>query len=363
MSYESYVIARSRADDRPLRDLLPLDTPLSLMVDPSNACNFKCIFCPTGDPHLLAEAARPIGLMPYELFRKIIDDLAGFPRPLKVLHLYKDGEPLANKALPGMVAYAKSSGRAERVETTTNGSLLTEARARQLIEAGLDGIRISIYGLDDRTYRDVVRARTSFATIRSNVERLFTLKCQRGAALQVHCKILDSGLSAEEKNRFTAAFAPISDSVHIDSIMGWSTTPDRDMTLGLRPEFGTPGDPLNRARKVCSEPFMKLAVNFNGLVSVCCVDWALDTVVGDVRCEPLADIWNGSRIREFRLKHLAGRRNELRACASCQYVLGLSARTDIDAVADSLLGLYSEASVDRSGPAAPVPIEQAYGTE
>ena len=32
-----------------LGDNLPLDTPWSMMIDPSNLCNFKCIFCPTND--------------------------------------------------------------------------------------------------------------------------------------------------------------------------------------------------------------------------------------------------------------------------------------------------------------------------
>jgi radical SAM protein with 4Fe4S-binding SPASM domain len=129
--------------------------------------------------------------------------------------------------------------------------------------------------------------------------------------------------------------------VHIDSIMGWSTTPERDLTLGLAPKRGSQGEPLNLTRVACSEPFMKLAVNFNGEVSVCCVDWAHDTVVGDVRREALADIWNGSPLRELRLKHLTGRRNEVRPCASCQYIHGLPARSNFDHIADKLVPLYA----------------------
>ncbi len=337
---QAYGASRSEGA-RPLKQLLPLATPLSLMVDPTNACNFKCVFCPTGDADLLKSVGREKGMLSLELFRKIIDDLNGFPEPVKVLHLYKDGEPLANKSLPDMIAYARASGRVNRIETTTNGSLLTEDRARALIDAGIDGIRISVYAVDTPGYRTIAKTTVEFETICTNVARLFALKTELRPSLHVHCKIVDAGLSDDEKQRFHQAFTGICDSLHIDAIMGWSNTVDRDLTLGRNPVFGISGALLKTSRVACSEPFMKLAVNSNGDVSVCCVDWAHDTVVGDVQQESLVDIWNGSRLRELRLKHLAGRRGEITACATCQYIQGLPAIADLDDDLERLLSIYS----------------------
>ena len=31
-----------------LQEVIPLETPFLLYVDPSSACNFRCQFCPTG---------------------------------------------------------------------------------------------------------------------------------------------------------------------------------------------------------------------------------------------------------------------------------------------------------------------------
>lgn len=114
------------------------------------------------------------------------------------------------------------------------------------------------------------------------------------------------------------------------------------MTLGLSTNLGMSGAQRDPERKACSEPFMKLVVNFNGQVSVCCVDWAHETVIGDVRSETLYGIWNGDRLRRFRLKHLAGERNSLTACASCDYVLGLPSHTNFDDKVGQLLPLYSQ---------------------
>ena len=68
-----------------LETVIPLATPFIVFVDPASACNFKCTFCPTGHRDLIAETGRFQGAMKFEVFQKIIDDLAEFDRPLKVL--------------------------------------------------------------------------------------------------------------------------------------------------------------------------------------------------------------------------------------------------------------------------------------
>lgn len=326
----------------PLSELLPLETPLSLLIDPSNVCNFKCVFCPTGDDELLSIAERPKGMMTLELFQKIIDDLQAFPQPVKVIHLYKDGEPLANKSLGEMIAYAKASGQVQRVETTTNGSLLNEKRAQMLIDSGLDGIRVSVYATDDDGYQSVTQTNTPFERVRSNVENLFRMKNEQNSSLHVHCKIVDADLSDQQKKIFIDTFSEIADSVHIDSIMGWSNTLDRDMTLGIVTEKGMTGTALSEARSVCSEPFMKLVINFNGEASVCCVDWSHDTVVGHANEQSIFDIWNSEKLRAFRIAHLTGNKDTLSACKDCQYMLGLPEYSNLDSAASELLPIYGQ---------------------
>ena len=83
----------------------PLAAPLLIYMDVCNLCNFRCKFC-------AAQMMKPDGykrqLMSLELYKKIIDDIAGFPTPLKTLRFVGGGEPLINKELPEMIAYAKA---------------------------------------------------------------------------------------------------------------------------------------------------------------------------------------------------------------------------------------------------------------
>jgi len=317
----------------------PLATPVEVMIDVSNLCNFRCLFCPTGDPELLESVGRPKGNMEFDLFCKIIDDIGKFNKRVKYLHLYKDGEPFLNKDLGRMIAYVKSKDIAVSVETTSNGVLIDETRAIEIIEAGLDRIRISVAQVNDTGYKNITQTYSDYKTIRKNVKFLYYEKVRRKSPLEINCKILDCGFSDTEINKFLDDFGFISDGVSCDTLMGWSLTDVKDFTLGLPIETGTDGFiPLNRNRKVCPTPFYTLAINFNGLVSVCCVDWSWGTIVGDVSRESLFDIWNGRKMKEFRILHLRGERVKIKPCANCHYIMGLNNQLgEIDGYSEYLL--------------------------
>jgi MoaA/NifB/PqqE/SkfB family radical SAM enzyme len=328
-------------DHAKLSKLIPLSTPLSLLIDPANACNYRCRFCPTGHPDLLALVARPIGVMKFDLYRKIIDDATAFPNKLKKLHLYKDGEPFLNKNLARMIEYAKVRDVAYSVETTTNGSLCTPERSREIVDAGLDRIRISVEHVHDEGYRSITRTASSYNNVLANVRALYKEKVKNRGTLHIHVKLVDIGFTDEEKEQFLKDFDGIADELHIDELMGWSDSGRFDFTLGRDPAVGmTRRTQLNRQRLVCPQPFYTLAVNFNGLVSVCCVDWTLNTVVGDCNAERLPDIWNSAKLRDFRLMHLTGQRAGHSACGDCHYIFGMSANSDLDKERERLLQLF-----------------------
>ena len=77
------------------------------------------------------------GSMDFELYRKIIDSLGQFKDPIKVIRLYKEGEPLLNPRFAEMVRYAKESGYCLKVDTTINASLLTPKRSLEIIDAAV----------------------------------------------------------------------------------------------------------------------------------------------------------------------------------------------------------------------------------
>ena len=99
--------------------------PAVVRIETTNACNARCIICPHGD------IRRPIRHMDDDLFTRIVDECAACG--CREVHLHNFGEPLLDKRLEDRVRYAKNKGL-PKVKIFSNGSLLSERRARGLIE-------------------------------------------------------------------------------------------------------------------------------------------------------------------------------------------------------------------------------------
>lgn len=339
-----YRFSGDARDHQALYRLLPLYSPLSILVDPANICNFGCVFCPTGHANLVRDSKRAAGIMSLELFRKIADDIATFGRPLERLLLHKDGEPLLNSDLAAMIQIARSRNLARSIETTTNAALLNADRASELMDAGLDRLRISVEHISNDGYHRIARTPITYDQVLSNTRQAFELRALRGSAMRIYAKLINTGLSTEERKKFLNDFSAYCDEIHIDELMGWSASSTFDFTLGTGPALAMSGDWPLADRIVCPQPFYTMAINFNGIVSVCCVDWTLATVIGDVRVSSLQAIWNGEAMRHFRLMHLQARRGIHGACGDCHYIRGMSPQSNLDSHRDELLRLYGSTS-------------------
>jgi radical SAM protein with 4Fe4S-binding SPASM domain len=299
---------------QPLHEVLPLSAPFVIYIDPTNKCNFRCKFCPTGDKELLRKVGRPERGMSLELFKKIVDDLKAFPSKLKLANVYKDGEPLLNRHFPEMIGYLKDANVVEKIWTKTNGALLKPHLNRALVAAGLDLVCISVEAVDAAGYLEIANARLDYEKFRENVRDLYE---HRGAC-EIYIKIADANLSLANKERFFADFQDRATHIAVEKLMGWSFSSAKDFTLGTNPDTY---DGLPFVDKdVCAYPFYVFAVNSDGSVSLCGNDWSQSTAVGNVTTQSLKEIWDSDALFEFRRMLLEGRRSENRACGDCFYL-------------------------------------------
>ena len=92
-------------------------------------------------------------------------------------------------------------------------------------------------------------------------------------------------------------------------------------------------------KKICSQPFSRLTVLFNGDVTPCCVDWSHKLVVGNVKNESLDKLWN-KQANSLRKDHIEGNIEKESPCFNCNYALGHGELEDIDSIKDRLRELY-----------------------
>jgi molybdenum cofactor biosynthesis enzyme MoaA len=150
------------------RDEAPL--PEIVQIESTNICNAKCVFCPRDDME------RRQGIMDMALFRKIADECVELGIEHVRMHNY--GEPFVDRALVEKVRYAKQKG-VPQVGMISNGSLITEAAARGMIDAGLDAINISVDASGKDTF-EKTRLGLKYDKVIANIERLLTLRDAEG---------------------------------------------------------------------------------------------------------------------------------------------------------------------------------------
>lgn len=335
-----------RSKDRiGLRESVPLASPLTVHVETTNVCNFRCVQCPTGMPDY-ASAAGYYQHMPMDLYEKLISDMSRLS-PVKSLKMYLMGEPLLNKNLGKMIKMAREAGVAERIEVTSNASMLTRERALELIDSGLDYLRVSIYSVDDVRQREITKSKFTPAEVLHNVTQFRNLRDQmRSATPFLNAEMLSD--SPEANASFLTAYTRVADEAAVTYPHNWNGYENRDLIGAIAPATGVDEEKSFPVKKdACAFPFYTLAVRSNGTVVTCCVDWSGGTLVGNIRTESLGDIWRGERLLKLQRMHLEGRRAENSSCQNC---------TALYRSPDSVDGLSGE-ELQKRWEAAFVPLE------
>ncbi|HEX8632204.1 MAG TPA: radical SAM protein, partial [Catenuloplanes sp.] len=154
----------------PVRDDPPL--PPHLQLEITSACNLRCVMC-------LVRYRPPVnklaGAMPAALFHRIVDEVPGLRR----LTLQGLGEPLLSPYLVDMLRLA--TGRGITVGFNSNATLLTRARADELVDTGADWLHVSLDGATAATYQ-AVREGADFDTVVRNLAGLVAAKRAAGSA-------------------------------------------------------------------------------------------------------------------------------------------------------------------------------------
>lgn len=116
--------------------------PFMVSYSITTRCNLKCKHCYSGS----IDEPAPDELSTEEAFH-LIDDLSKWGIGLLVID---GGEPLCREDMLDVVKYASSKGI--RTTVGSNGTLIDEAMARKMLDAGVKSVAISVDGADAQTH-------------------------------------------------------------------------------------------------------------------------------------------------------------------------------------------------------------------
>lgn len=236
---------------------LTKNTLSSIELNLIDICNRTCSFCPRGvgfentKSNMSLNTSKAINRsLRYIDYRGTIT-LAGF------------GEPLLQKNILKHVQTLKKGVQLKQIKLITNGDFLTQKTAFDLINAGVNCIKISMYDQDDTERFE------SFLYQYPQVERIY--------------KHYYDGLPAE---------------VEVNRNEIWS---ERKI--------------INKKRS-CYLPFYKMFINWDGKVGLCSNDWNLSQVFGNVNRDWIHDIWESDYYKSYRRIMIQSKRI-MSPCISC----------------------------------------------
>ena len=335
-----------------LKDVIPLNQPLCVSIEPTNTCNFKCAMCYHGNNESDPKAG-PLKNMEMEVFEKTLEDLKSLVREtgerIKLIKLYSLGEPLLNPNICKMVKEIKETNVCEKIEITTNGSLLSKETAEKLVDYGLDILRLSVYSVEKERLHKVTRSNFDPKVIRENLEYL---KQYRNAVKkdkpEIFAKMLDA--NSEENEIFLEEYSKIADHTGIDEVFQISLGEGNDAFERMYSKNAEAAHKKSLdsntvssdERRPCRYPFTHLTIRNDGTVIVCCADWLKELSIGNIMDHSLKEYWESKSMYEIRCAMLKTKGLKWTACRSCEIPYRDSEEDDVSQVDTNTLAFENE---------------------
>jgi MoaA/NifB/PqqE/SkfB family radical SAM enzyme len=302
--------------------------PVCVYFEVTNRCNLLCETCPR-----TFEPLEPPADMSWDLFASIVEQLPGLARAV----LHGVGEPMLVKNLSRMICHLKQRG--VYVLFNTNGTLLARRKRRDLIESGLDELRVSLDAAEPAGFLQV-RGKNFFDRIVRNLSEFITLQKELDATtprvslwltglketiaqlpdfVRLAARIgvgevylqrlvfddLGRGLAREESSLFERTRKEEDEAIARAQALG------RELGVAIDASGASePGTSLQRTQQqapwsACRRPWSLMYFTAHGRALPCCIApfsaRGYDSyTLGDATQQSLREIWNGAAYQEFR---------------------------------------------------------------
>lgn len=317
--------------------------PVCLYLEVTNRCNLLCTTCPR-----TFEDLEPAMDMSWELFTRIVDQVPDLSRAV----LHGVGEPMMVRELPRMVRHLKQRG--VYVLFNTNGTLLDDRRGGELIDAGLDELRVSLDAAEPRAFK-LVRGVDAFERVVAHV-KAFTSRQRELHAERPRVSLWLTGLKetlaqlprfVELAHDLGVAEVYLQRLVYFPDGQGLARpgselfenldageqqtlqrAEEKARALGIafsasgavEPEISVKRTTGDRPWSLCRRPWTLMYFTATGRALPCCIaPFSLrgyeSFTLGDATQETLRQIWNGPRYQEFRRSLASDRPPDV--CSRC----------------------------------------------
>ena len=294
--------------------------PSVVMVEPTNACNLKCSMC------YVQQQTKGSDYLSIPNLQTI---MAQLPK-IRELIFCGIGEPLLNKDLFKMIKIAKAGG-INFINLVTNGKLLNEVVARNIVDSGINRIQISVHSFNPKNFAAIRNEdEIGLEELNRNIKRFIVMRNEAGVHLKVCCNAVVNKFNYNDLIDFIREAKALG--VDRVEFIQMTTADDnlRDINAPLE-HMASICDKIRKyARKInieasflngneygrCYQLWDFIMIHANGDISPCNGIFPTEKIaLGNILTSPLEEIWHSEKYQGLRSQV---RRGKLTNCCYCE---------------------------------------------
>ncbi len=286
-----------------------------VVMEVFGGCNYTCQMCPQSNPGRGKGFTRK---MPLKTFARILDEIIpkyGKPQ----INLEGSGEPTMAKDLPEYIKEVKK--RDLKCFMYCNGARLNGKFMNDVIDAGIDFIRISVIGYNRELYNKWMDV-DNFELIKKNLEELIKYKEKVNSNCQIstyHLITDNSKLEYEIKEYQTNVINKVGSIGYIWKMHNWSGN------------YENKNERKKTERRTCGRPFApEITIRAGGeigrtaAVVPCCQTLGPPneekSILGHMDEDTFETIYNGNKYKTLREAHKNKDFDSIEYCKNCDFL-------------------------------------------
>lgn len=274
--------------------------PGLFQVELTNYCNIDCTMCARS-----AGLKRPIGHMDIELFKTIVDQSKKFEMPIHWLHHF--GDTLIYPKLREALQYFKQHGYGPG-SVSTNAILLNDEKIDMLLEYG-GNVLCCLDTMDPVAYK-LIRNNNHYERVRHNIEKFIAERDRRNSDTKIVVQFLRTANNMDEDLTAMMDHFGLHQNVRFIEKRTDKHPNGGDITI-ISPDHKVDN------KRTCLKIQSELCVLWTGECVPCCWDADGEQIIGDVREENIASIWQGHKHKEMQHQLQTGIKGCLSLCDKC----------------------------------------------
>ncbi len=283
--------------------------PLFYSIEATNVCNYRCKYCPQGNPE--GQNFKK-GQMSTVLFESILKQITQL-KPVSQVYLTGNGEPLIHPDLEELIRLSNRHGLIPSF--SSNGSLFSQERIKSLLGSGEFFLTVDFS--PSKEIYETYRKGGFWETVHANLKNLLVLKKKSGRdhpKIEIRDMSTIAASSQKERQKSLFDLKSLFKDLPVDrfsqlKVHGW---------IGNIDQSKIPSQVKTNKYKLCTHPWSLFVITWSGEVLPCCRDFGAEYVIGKIDGEDgILDIWNDEQIKSLRRALVDKRPDRINICENC----------------------------------------------